>query len=223
MVSRWRQRVARIAQVGASDADTPDERIYKEAVNLSALLISVLSFAWVATYATLGLWVSAAIPLVYQLLTLGGFLFLARRGRNAVFRRGQLCLMLVLPFLLQWSLGGFAASSAVGLWAVTAPFGALTFAGARAATPWFLGFLGLLGVSAAIDSSLTPADIPSWLVTLFFFLNVGAVSLTAFLLLQYFVRGLAAERERSERLLLNVLPASIAERLKRARASSPTA
>jgi len=72
MVSRWRQRVARIAQVGASDADTPDERIYKEAVNLSALLISVLSCAWVATYAALGLWVSAAIPLVYQLLTLGG-------------------------------------------------------------------------------------------------------------------------------------------------------
>ena len=70
-------------------------------------------------------------------------------------------------------------------------------------------------MSAAIDSSLTPADIPSWLATLFFFLNVGAVSLTAFLLLQYFVRGLAAERERSERLLLNVLPAPIAERLKR--------
>jgi adenylate cyclase len=215
MVSRWRQRVVRIAQVGASDADTPDERIYKEAVNLSALLISVLSCAWVATYAALGLWVSAAIPLVYQLLTLGGFLFLARRGRNAAFRRTQLCFMLVLPFLLQWSLGGFAASSAVGLWAVTAPFGALTFSGARAATPWSLGFLGLLGISAAIDSSLTPADIPSWLVTLFFFLNVGAVSLTAFLLLQYFVRGLAAERERSERLLLNVLPASIVERLKR--------
>ena len=215
MVSRWRQRVVRIAQVGASDADTPDERIYKEAVNLSALLISVLSCAWVATYAALGLWVSAAIPLVYQLLTLGGFLFLARRGRNAAFRRTQLCFMLVLPFLLQWSLGGFAASSAVGLWAVTAPFGALTFSGARAATPWFLGFLGLLGISAAIDSSLTPADIPSWLVTLLFFLNVGAVSLTAFLLLQYFVRGLAAERERSERLLLNVLPASIVERLKR--------
>ena len=87
MVSRWRQRVARIAQVGASDADTPDERIYKEAVNLSALLIGGLSIVWVATYAALGLWVSAAIPLVYQFLTLGGFLFLARRGRNAAFRR----------------------------------------------------------------------------------------------------------------------------------------
>jgi adenylate cyclase len=88
--------------------------------------------------------------------------------------------------------------------------------------PWFIAFLGLLTVSAALDGLLPDADIPSWLLTVFFVLNVGAVSLTAFLLLQYFVRArerahveLAAERERSERLLLNVLPAPIAERLKR--------
>jgi class 3 adenylate cyclase len=130
--------------------------------------------------------------------------------------------MLALPFLLQWSLGGFEPSGAVALWAVTAPFGALTFSGARASVPWFIAFLALLAVSAALDSSLPDADIPSWLLTVFFFLNLGAVSLTAFLLLQYFVRArerahvlLAEERERSERLLLNILPAPIAERLKR--------
>jgi class 3 adenylate cyclase len=40
------------------------------------------------------------------------------------------------------------------------------------------------------------------------------VSLTIFLLLQYFVRARERERERSERLLLNVLPPAIATRLK---------
>ena len=35
-----------------------------------------------------------------------------------------------------------------------------------------------------------------------------------YFLLRYFMRGLALEREKSERLLLNVLPASIARRLK---------
>jgi class 3 adenylate cyclase len=222
MLSRWRQGLDRLARVGISDADTADERIYKEAVNLSALLISVLACFWVTTYAVLGLWVSAAIPFVYQLVTLAGFVFLARRGRHTAFRRSQLVLMLLLPFLLQWSLGGFEPSGAVALWAVTAPFGALTFSGARASVPWFIAFLALLAVSAALDSSLPDADIPSWLLTVFFFLNLGAVSLTAFLLLQYFVRArerahllLAEERERSERLLLNVLPAPIAERLKR--------
>ncbi len=218
-----RQLIVRIAEVGVSDADDADERIHKKAVNLSALIPSVLACFWVVTYALLGLWVSAAIPFAYQLCTIAGFAFLAGRGRSVAFRRMQLCFMLVLPFLLQWSIGGFAASSAVALWAVTAPLAALTFQGAENAVAWFLAFIGLLGFSAAIESSLTPADIPSWLVTVFFFLNVGAVALTAFLLLQYFVRArerahmeLAAERERSERLLLNVLPAPIAERLKRA-------
>jgi adenylate cyclase len=223
MLSRCRRGIEWVARVGISDGDTADERIYKEAVNLSALLISVLACFWVGTYAVLGLWLSAAIPFSYQLVTLASFVFLAGRGRHTAFRRSQLACMLVLPFLLQWSLGGFEPSGAVALWAVTAPFGALTFSGARAAVPWFIAFLALLTVSAALDGVLPDAEIPSWLLTVFFLLNVGAVSLTAFLLLQYFVRArerahvlLAEERERSERLLLNVLPAPIAERLKRA-------
>jgi adenylate cyclase len=222
ILSRCRRGIDWVARLGIPDADTADERIYKEAVNLSALLITVLACFWVGTYAALGLWLSAAIPFTYQLVTLAGFVFLAARGRHAAFRRSQLVCMLILPFLLQWSLGGFKPSGAVALWAVTSPFGALTFSGARASVPWFVAFLGLLVVSAVLDSSLPDADIPSWLLTVFFVLNVGAVSLTAFLLLQYFVRArerahveLAAERERSERLLLNVLPAPIAERLKR--------
>jgi len=58
-------------------------------------------------------------------------------------------------------------------------------------------------------------------VVLFFALNVLGVTGTCYFLLHYFVRErdraaeiIAAERERSERLLLNVLPGPIAERLK---------
>jgi adenylate cyclase len=52
-------------------------------------------------------------------------------------------------------------------------------------------------------------------------LNLLGVSTTAYVLLQYFVRAreralteLGAEREKSERLLLNVLPESVADRLR---------
>jgi class 3 adenylate cyclase len=48
----------------------------------------------------------------------------------------------------------------------------------------------------------------------FFAGNIAGVSLTAYLLLQYFVREREREHERSERLLLNVLPAPVARRLK---------
>jgi class 3 adenylate cyclase len=110
----------------------------------------------------------------------------------------------------------------VVLWSFTAPLGALLFSGRREAARWFLAFLLVVGLSAAIDPLLTnQADIPRHVVILFFALNVLGVTGTCYLLLHYFVRErdqaaavLAAERDRSERLLLNVLPAPIAERLK---------
>jgi guanylate cyclase len=191
---------------------------------LSAGVITALSCFWVATYAALGLWGSAVIPLTYQLVSLVSFATLARRGRYATFRTTQLALMLILPFVLQWSLGGYAASSAVALWAFTAPLGALLFHGPRPAVAWFAAFAALLVVSAPLEIVLEShaGEIPEWLRLGFFCLNIGGVAVTAFVLLQYFVRArerahelLAAEQERSERLLLNILPAPIAERLKR--------
>jgi class 3 adenylate cyclase len=81
----------------------------------------------------------------------------------------------------------------------------------------------VLVVLALIDPFLAkhPAGLPTGFVTTFFALNVMGTTLSAYLMLRYFVeqraRGLAAleaEQERSERLLLNVLPQPIAERLK---------
>src|SRR5207247_1799503 len=103
----------------------------------------------------------------------------------------------------------------------TAPLGALLFSGRRAAVRWFIAFLVLVGLSAALDPLLTAADIPTPVGIAFFALNVLGVTGTCYFLLHYFVGErdraaaiIASERERSERLLLNVLPAPIAERLK---------
>jgi adenylate cyclase len=205
-------------------SDTPEERLRKSALVLSSLLIAVLSFVWIATYAALGLWASALIPFAYQVATLVGLAVLARTKRYPIFSAAQVTMWLMLPFLLQWSLGGFVDSGAVALWAFTAPLGALVFYGPRGATAWFGGYLALVAVSAALDSVLPePAnDIPSWLVVTFFTLNIFGPSITTFALLEYFVRSrdhahrlLAVEQERSETLLLSIFPRAIAERLKR--------
>jgi len=185
--------------------------------------MAVLSFVWVGTYAVLGLWLSAAIPLAYQLASTASIYTFARTRRYRLFRTSQLWMSLLLPFALQWSLGGFANSSAVALWAFTCPVGALLFVGARQAVPWFVAFGALVAVSGAIDPALAAGapDIPSGVVVTFFVLNILGVSTTAYVLLQYFVRAreraraeLEVERAKSERLLLNVLPASVASRLK---------
>jgi class 3 adenylate cyclase len=220
----WRPAIERIAAVGSLPSDAPEERLGRSALVLSSLLIAALSCIWIATYAALGLWVSALIPFVFQVATLAGIAFLARTKRYPVFRLSQVTMMLLLPFLLQWSLGGFVPSGAVALWAFTAPLGALVWYGPRGATAWFAAFLALVVVSAAVDGTLPePAnDIPPWLVVTFFTLNIFGPSITTFALLEHFVRSrdrahrlLAAEQELSESLLLSIFPRPIAERLKR--------
>ena len=184
---------------------------------LTSALITLVSFLWVGTYLALDLPLSALIPFGYQVITVAAIGLLARTKRYGVFRTAQLSMWLLLPFLLQWSLGGFVDSSAVCLWALVSPLGAMVFAGPRQAIPWFGAFVALLAVSAGIDSSLPDRsdEIPDWIAIAFFALNLAVPSLTAFAMLEYFVRLLATERERSERLLLNILPGPIAERLKR--------
>jgi adenylate cyclase len=215
--------VGRAAAVGSQPSDTPDERLRKSALVLSSILITILSFIWVGTYAALGLWRSALIPFAYQVASLAGLAFFAKTKRYAAYRASQVAMFLLLPFLLQWSLGGFVESGAVALWAFVAPLGALVFYGPRQAIAWFGAFLALVAVSAAIDGVLPePSEaIPSSVVVAFFALNIFGPSVTTFALIEYFVhsrdrahRLLAAEQERSETLLLSIFPRAIAERLK---------
>ena len=72
-------------------------------------------------------------------------------------------------------------------------------------------------MSGLLDARLAqaPAAIPDPIRTAFFVLNVAGVSATAYVLLQFAVRARDAAFARSEGLLLNVLPKSIATRLKR--------
>ncbi len=100
---------------------------------------------------------------------------------------------------------------------------ALALLGVQRSIGWLLAFFAELVLLALLDPRLSqnPAELPRGFVITFFVLNVVGVTLSAFVMLGYFVeqrerahRALEAERERSERLLLNVLPAPIAERLK---------
>ena len=219
-----------LAEIGSVPTDSEELRLRKAVLTLSAAMMASLAFVWIATYAALGLWVSAAIPLAYQVATVLSIATFARTRRYRLFRTSQLWMSLLLPFLLQWSLGGFQNASAVCLWGFTAPVGALLFVGARPAVPWFLGFAGLVGLSGAIDPLLNPgaSHVPHALVVTFFVLNLIGVTTTAYVLLQYFVRAregalaelarehhaLEVEQAKSESLLLNVLPEPVARRLK---------
>ena len=215
--------LTRLATIGGLPHDPPDEALRKQTLVLSASTITALAVVWVVTYWSLGLYVSAAIPFAYQVVSIINLAIFAKTKRYRFFRRCELGLSLLLPLFLQLSLGGFVRSSGVILWSFTAPLGALLFAGRRAAVAWFGAFLATVAAAVALDPILpTPdAGIPTAIHLAFFALNIVGVTGTCYFLLHFFVRerdAMAAivetERERSERLLLNVLPAAIAQRLK---------
>lgn len=212
----------RLATAGVVASDTEEERLRKGVLTLATVMIALLAVVWVVAYWLLGRALSAAIPFGYQVASLGSLVMFLRTKRYRLFRFTQVLLMLLLPFFLQLSLGGFVASSGVILWAVWAPFGALIFYGARQAVPWLFALLGLIVLAGILDPSLPPGPpLPVGVVATFFVLNIGAVATSMFLLVRFFVRerekamrALRIEREKSERLLLNMLPRPIADRLK---------
>lgn len=212
----WLERLPawtkRLGTIGVLPEDSEDERLRKASLVLTATLIAALAVVWVATYSTLGLYLSAAIPFGYQIVVIASLLVLARTRRFGFFRISQLVLILLLPVLLQWSLGGFIASSGVMLWSLIAPLGALVFS--PRPLPWFLSYMALVVLSGLVQPLLNPVAMPASLNIAFFVLNIGGVSAVVYFLLRYFMRGLAAERQKSEMLLLNVLPSMIARRLK---------
>ncbi len=206
-----------LAFLGVAESDPDPLRAQKATLTVAAACIIALAVIWVVTYWILGLLMAALIPFIYQLASLASLVLFARTKSFQFFRSTQAAMMTALPFMLQWTLGGYVASSAVSLWALVAAIGTLFFLSANASIPWFLAFLALSLVSGLLEPVLaqSAATIPDAVRTAFFVLNVGGVSVTAYVLLQYAVRARDAAFDRSEGLLLNVLPMAIAERLKR--------
>ena len=211
------QLIRRLAVLGVAESDTEQTRAQKAALTLAAVLVAVLSIVWVGTYWALDLPRAAAIPLIYQVASVASLLVFARTKSYRFFRFGQALMMSLLPFLLQWTIGGYVASSAVSLWALVAAIGTLFFFTADESIPWFIAFIALTLISGLLEPTLSrdPAKIPDIVRVAFFVLNIAGVSLTAYALLQYAVRARDEAFARSEGLLLNVLPRTIAERLKR--------
>jgi class 3 adenylate cyclase len=209
--------VSSLAVVGVSEADDDATRAQKAALTLAASIITGLAVIWVGTYLVLGLPLSAAIPFSYQVASVASLIVFARSKSYRMLRFSQAAMMTLLPFLLQWSLGGYIASSVVSLWGLVAAVGTMFFFTASESIPWFGLFVGLTVASGLLEPivSVNPAPIPDPIQTAFFVLNVTGVSLTVYVLLQYAVRARDDAFARSEGLLLNVLPRSIAQRLKR--------
>lgn len=208
--------------IGAHAEDTDDVRLRKRYLLLMAFLILPAGVIWGSIYWLFDKPLAAIIPWSYATLSAATIVIFALTANYSFFRLAELGFILIAPFVLGLILGGFVNSSAVVLWSLLAPVGALIFYGPKQAAYWFAAYLVLVLASSLIEPYLRPESLLPVPVRLAFFLmNIGAISAVAFLLLYFFIRErntalaqVRVEREKSERLLLNILPKEIAPRLK---------
>jgi len=212
----WIQRtLPLVARIGSDPHDEDDIRLQKSLLVISALPFMVAGWAWGSMYFFFQEPLAGAIPFSYGIFSLLSILYFARTRQYAFFRFSQLLLILLLPFLLMLTLGGFINGSAVILWGLICPLGALLFDNPRHALRWFLAFVVLLLLSGFLQPYVRLTNHLSPPVVLFFFvINLLGVSSLVFLMVAYFVGQKNLFQEKSETLLLNILPKEIAAILK---------
>lgn len=207
--------VTLISQIGADPSDSDDVRLQKALMLRVVFMFIAAGVFWGAIYIALGEPLAGSIPLSYSAVSLLSVTFFGLTRRYRLFCFSQLLLILLLPFLLMLALGGFVNSSAVILWSLICPLGALIFAEPRQAPRWFLAYIGLVALSGFLQPFLRVSNnLPPTPTNVFFVINIAAVSGVAFILLSYFVSQKNLFQEKSENLLLNILPREIVAILK---------
>ena len=213
--------VALAARVGANPLETGDAGLQRLVMVLMAVGVLPMTILWSVVYFVAGAPLAGAAPAVYSVATPINTALFAWTRNLRLYRFIQLLMTLVLPWLVTMSLGGFRNSSAVIIWAALCPLVSLLVEDLRQTVLWIVGFLLLLIMSAVLEPSLKPAALPEAFVTWFFVLNLGAVIAVVFALLYYFVAQRNFFQERSEALLLNILPKEISDALQRHQVPSP--
>jgi adenylate cyclase len=212
----------RLAFLGADPRDDEDLRARKALLVLISVLILPVAALWGAMYLAFGSPVGV-VPLVYFCILLGSIAVFSRtRDFPSLLRVGQIDILLA-PTLSMIPLGGFLNSGGVGLWGILAPLAALVFSDVRSATRWYVAYVAVFlgsGIAGEVIGPIWPPP-PGWFTSTMLALNIAVGGIIVFTLLAVFasqrrdaLAALRQEQAKSENLLLNILPRSIAEKLK---------
>jgi guanylate cyclase len=212
----------RVALVGADPRDDEDMRARKALLVLISVLILPVAALWGALYLVLGSPVGV-VPFVYFAVLLGALVVFSRtRDFPKLLVVAQLDILLA-PTLSMIPLGGFIEAGGVGLWGILAPLGTLVFSEVRTAARWYVAWVVVFLGSGIAGEIVGPVwdPLPVWFTTTMLALNITVGGAIVFTLLAVFaserraaLAALRVEQVKAENLLLNILPRSIAERLK---------
>ena len=126
--SSW---IMRLGAIGDRPEDDEAQKLQHRLLVYMGVLMSGGGLLWGSIAASQNLLLPSVIPYGYTVVTFFNLMFFRVSKNFPVVQVIQVFMSLLLPFLFQWSLGGFSPSGAVMLWAMLAIVGSLTFASSK--------------------------------------------------------------------------------------------
>lgn len=193
-----------ILRCGIHPDDSVKKKLIKELLTLMAIIPSIAGAIWGCVYFALGHYLSASIPLAYSVISVLSLVYVNYSKSTKFLLPSQLTLLTSFPFLLMWSLGGFAAGSYVMIWAFYAPLTAMAFS-KKYLNFWFILFVVLTLISSFIDNSLLAHvnKLPPLIIDIFSSLNIIAGFGGILYLLHHYIQEKNALENAGNKLLLD--------------------
>ena len=199
------------------EGDSQELAFRKLLILLIASMCSLCGIAWSALYYfVFGFGVIASLPISFTFIV-GTTIIISHYSRNyKLLVLVQLTCITWISALIQWTIGGIDQSGFVTAWSFLGPLGAVIFLSLRQAIGWMLMFLFIVVISAVYEPALLGYVPPiSGLVKIIFYImNIGTASTVVFVASAWFMSSIQKEKRRSDNLLLDILPAEVAEELK---------
>ena len=188
-------------KIGVSKNDNENTRLQKASIVIIPLVMIPASLIWSAIYFYYENYFSALIPLSYSIISLINLYYFNKTKSVSTILNTQMTLVLFIPFILMWSLGGFAQGSYVIIWSFFAPIAALIHNKSSKSLYWFYSFITLSAFSTIIDPWLiqhSATELPQRAIEIFFFLNISVALSGVYFLIKYFID----EKEKNDNELL---------------------
>ncbi len=212
-----------VARIGLRPDDSDEWRLWKM-IGISTVVWTGIPFQLLigATYLFFNEPVIGLVTIGFGLIMLLGVFSYALTRRFMPHNFLWLGIALVSPLSACLMLGGLGASGASFMWALLAPLLSLVTAPPRYVFFWLAAFVAALLAVLALQPRFGYGNsLPTWLISVMSVMNIALVSALLVLALYYFVvqnqrllRLLNREREKSDNLLLNILPAEVAALLR---------
>ncbi|MBI3219892.1 MAG: HAMP domain-containing histidine kinase [Bacteroidetes bacterium] len=157
----------KIAAIGFDKTDTNEVRAIKNQLVLLAILMSCGGIVWGTLLCYFKIYWAAIIPFGYVVISAFNVADLNYSNRYKRSIHVQIFISMMLPFFLQWMLGGFIASGSVMLWSTLALIGSISLLRGKRVYPWLFLYILLTLFSFWIEPnvkemgpSILSGDIP---------------------------------------------------------------